>query len=57
MQESNTAQEHVMVKVVQGHVLTQVNATTRINDWFDGQSARLWGDAIPTGKSYPNSEL
>jgi hypothetical protein len=51
------AKEHVMVKVINGHVLTQVNQTTRINDWFDGQSARIWGDAIPTGKSYPNSEF
>ena len=51
------AQEHVMVKVIHGHVLTEYNATTRINDWFDGQSAHLWGDPIPTGKSYPNSEF
>ena len=37
------AQEHVMVKVIRGHVLTEYNATTRITDWFDGQNAHLWG--------------
>ena len=51
------AKEHVMMKVVNGHVLTEYNATTHITDWFDGQSARIWGDVIPKAKSYPNSEF
>ncbi|MGA9843214.1 MAG: hypothetical protein WBQ25_12950 [Nitrososphaeraceae archaeon] len=34
-----------MVKVVQGHVLKEYNATLRITDWFDGQSAHYRGEA------------
>ena len=46
-----------MMKVIQGHVLTEYNATTHITDWFDGQSERLWGGGIPKAKSYPDSEF
>ena len=34
-----------MVKAVQGHVLKEYNATLRITDWFDGQSAHYRGEA------------
>jgi hypothetical protein len=47
------AQEHVMVKLVQGHVLTDYNATTGITDWFDGENERLWGGVMP--KSFSQS--
>ncbi len=29
------------MKVIKGHVLTELNATAPITDWFDGQSAHL----------------
>ena len=44
------AKEHVMVKVIRGHVLTELNATTHISDWFDGQSAHIQGR--PLSKMY-----
>jgi hypothetical protein len=40
------AKEHVMVKVIRGHVLTELNATTHITDWFDGQDQRIWNGTI-----------
>ena len=43
------AQEHVMVKVVQGHVLTEYGARN-ISDWFDGQTAHTNGQ--PLSKMY-----
>jgi len=39
-----------MVRVINGHVLTELNATTHINDWFDGQTAHLQGR--PLSKMY-----
>ena len=36
----------VMVKVIKGHVLTELNATTRITDWLDGQNQRIWNGTI-----------
>jgi GH35 family endo-1,4-beta-xylanase len=44
------AKEHVMVKVIKGHVLTEYNATTHISDWFDGQNAHIQGR--PLSKMY-----
>ena len=49
------AQEHVMVKVIKGHVLTQVNATTDITDWFDGQDQRLRNGTVD--KTYHTVEF
>jgi hypothetical protein len=40
------AQDHVMVKVIRGHVLTELSATTHITDWFDGQNQRIWNGTI-----------
>lgn len=39
-------QEHVMVKIVQGHVLTDYEAARQILDWFDGQTAQVRGDPL-----------
>jgi hypothetical protein len=33
-------------KVIRGHVLTELNATTHITDYFDGQNQRIWNGAI-----------
>ena len=40
------AQEHVMMKVIHGHVLTESNATTHITDWFEGQNAHIQGQPL-----------
>jgi hypothetical protein len=40
------AKEHVMVKVIRGHVLTELNATEDITDYFDGQNQQIWNGTI-----------
>jgi hypothetical protein len=41
------AREHVKVIIVQGHVLTDLNATAYITGWRDGQATRM--DGLPRG--------
>ena len=40
-----------MVAVVQGHVLTDYNATKYIVDWFDGQLSQTNGEALSKSAS------
>lgn len=42
------AKEHVMVRVVQGHVLTDIDAAGYILGWLDGQNSHSCGEPLVT---------
>jgi hypothetical protein len=45
------AQDHVMVKQVNGSLLIDYNAAKNMIDWFDGQSQHIWGGVMPQNPS------